>query len=301
MPEYRGAWLFALTSMKIRARLSTVKAVHITDPQALTTLGTRKLMATVYDLIPLKQGLDRRRLLGWAGYQVYLRALKRVDTYFAISEHTATDLVKLLGIPRDRIVVAPPGVDLPANVGAPSPAVRPYFLFLGGPDPNKNLSVLLGAVSRCADLNEELRIAGRWLPKQVSALNVELTRRGLTGRVRHIGFVPDEELLDLLVGATALIVPSKDEGFGLPVGEALAAGAAVVHSRIAVLEETSAGAALTFDPDSPEELATCLRRVARDTELAHELRRQGIKRSVALNWDLAFERTMAAYRAMVAP
>lgn len=301
MPEYRGAWLFALISMKRRARLSTVRAVHITDPQALTTLGMRKLMATVYDLIPLKQGFDRRRLLSWAGYQMYLHALKRVNTYFAISEQTAGDLIKLLGIPPDRIVVAPPGIDPPAKVPARSPFVRPYFLYLGGPNPNKNLSVLLAAMARCPDLAEELFIAGRWLPKQVSVLDIELRSRGLMGRVRYLGFVPDEELLALMVGATALVVPSKDEGFGLPVGEGLAAGAAVVHSRIAVLEETSAGAALTFEPDSAEELAACLRRVAGDLRLAAELRRLGIERSVALNWDLAFERTMATYRAMVAP
>jgi glycosyltransferase involved in cell wall biosynthesis len=257
-------------------------------------------MATVYDLIPLKQGIDRRRLLDRAGYHMYLRALKRVDTYFAISEQTAGDMVKLLGIAPDRIVVAPPGVDLMAKNGAPPPSGRPYFLYLGGPNPNKNLWMLLAALSRCADLDEELRIAGRWLPKQVSALNADVSSRGLTGRVRHIGFVSDEKLIDLMVGATALVVPSTDEGFGLPVAEGLAAGAAVVHSRIAVLEETSAGAALTFDPGSAEELAACLRRVAGDLKLRDELRRQGIKRAVALTWDLAFERTMAAYRAAVA-
>lgn len=129
MPEYRGAWLFALASMKIRARLSTVRAVHVTDPQALTTLGTRKLMDTIYDLIPFKHGFRPRRLLGRAGYQVYLRALKRVDTYLAISEQTAGDLVKLLGIPRDSIVVAPPGVDLPTKIGAPSPSMAPTSYF----------------------------------------------------------------------------------------------------------------------------------------------------------------------------
>lgn len=298
-PEYRGAWLFALMAMRRRARLSTVRAVHVTDPQALSSLGTRKLFTTVYDLIPLKQGLDRRRLFGWAGYQMYLRGLKRVDTYFAISEQTAADLVTLLRIPASRIVVAPPGIEVTARAPAPQRQARPYFLYLGGPNPNKNLSVLLAAMANCSDLAEELRIAGRWLPRQTSALEVEVSARGLTGRVRHLGFVPNEELLDLMVGATALVVPSRDEGFGLPVAEGLAAGAAVVHSRIAVLEETSSGAALTFDPTSAEELAACLRRTARDPKLTDELRRQGIKRAAALTWDLAFERTMAAYRAAV--
>jgi glycosyltransferase involved in cell wall biosynthesis len=239
-------------------------------------------------------------VFGWVGYQMYLRGLKRADTYFAISDQTAGDLARLLQIPADRIIVAPPGVDVPEKAPGPHREGPPYFLYLGGPNPNKNLSVLLDAMAISSDLGEELRIGGRWLPKQVSALDADLQARHLQDRVRHIGFVPDGELLDLMVGATALIVPSKDEGFGLPVGEGLAAGAAVVHSRIPVLEEMSSGAALTFDPESPDELAGCLRKVARDSMLTRELRRKGTERATALSWDLAVERTLAAYRAAVA-
>jgi glycosyltransferase involved in cell wall biosynthesis len=297
MPEYRGAWLFAQLAMRRRAATSTVRAVHVTDPDALTGLPRKRLLTTVYDLIPLKQGVRRRSVIARAGYAAYLRALQRAATLFAISDETASDLMGMLRIPAARIVVARPGIDLPATASHPLSPSRPYFLFLGGPNPNKNLGVLVDAMALSTDLKEELLVAGHWLPRQVAALQAELKTRGLQDRIRHIGFVPEAELAELMTSATAMVIPSRYEGFGLPVGEGLAAGAVIVHSRIPVLEEVSAGVALAFGPDSAEELATCLRRVASDQRLTTELRRRGIQRAKELTWDAAVEATLNAYRA----
>lgn len=299
MPQYRGAWLFAQLAMRRRASRSQVAAVHFTDPEALIPLAGRKVLATVYDLIPLKQGVGRRRLIARAGYQSYLSALKRADVLFAISEQTAGDLVELLRLPPGRIVVARPGVDPPPD-GAPvaSPA-RPYFLYLGGPNPNKNLPVLLAALAACPELPQELLIGGHWLPRQIAALEAEIGQGDLRGRVRHLGFVPQSELPGLMRGATAIVVPSLHEGFGLPVAEGLAAGALVIHSRLAVLEETSAGAALTFDARSSLELAACLRRSAGDPESMKALRQRGVERARALSWDDAVAATLATYRTLL--
>src|SRR2546422_8641813 len=251
MPEYRGQWLFVQLAMQRRARASSVRAVHITDPDALTPLAGRTLLTTVYDLIPLRQGISRKRIIGWAGYRTYVRNLRRVDTYCAISQQTARELTELLGVPSRKIVVAAPGIDLPASAAAGFDAARPYFLYLGGPNPNKNLPTLLDAMTRTVALPEELLVAGHWLPKQVPTLNATVSTSGLEGRVRHIGFVPDGELAARLRQATAVIIPSRSEGFGLPVGEGLAAGALVVHSRIPVLEDTSAAGAPPLHPDPP--------------------------------------------------
>lgn len=297
-PQYRGAWLFAQLAMKRRNSMSTVRAVHVTDPDALTTLRGRHLLATVYDLIPRREGVNPRQPITWVGYRSYLHTLRGVETIFAISQQTADDVVDLLGVPPARIVVAPPGIDLPTGHDQSTSEARPYFLFLGGPNPNKNLSVLLDAMAICTELPEELRIAGHWLPQQVAALVKELEARGLRDRARFVGFVPGVDLPSLMRRATALVVPSRLEGFGLPVGEGLAAGAAVVHSRIPVLEETSAGSALTFDPNSAEELAGSLRRASGDQHLNRDLRARGLQRAKNLTWDAAVERTLAAYRAL---
>jgi len=299
MPRYRGAWFFARAAMRMRARGSSVRAVHITDPDALTLLPPRKILATVYDLIRLKQGFGRREMIGRAGYDGYLKALTRADGLFAISNQTAADVAGLLSIPAPRILVAKPGIDLVAPSSPPAPRARPFFLYVGGPNPNKNLAVLLDAMAMCTDLNEELLIAGQWLPQQVAALEARTSEESLRSRVRHLGFVPDTDLAVLMRDATGLVVPSLVEGFGLPVGEGLAAGALVIHSRLSVLEETSAGAALTFDAHSAPELAACLRRAAGDGAEMTALRRRGVERAKQLTWDDAVQVTLGAYRAMI--
>lgn len=299
MPEYRGAWFFSQLAMRRRAARSQVRAVHITDPQALTALPRRLLLTTVYDLIPLKQGMGRRRVLARAGYDSYLKALHRSDVLFAISEQTAGDLVEMLRISATKIKVARPGVDAGPAPTKSIPRTRPYFLYLGGPNPNKNLGVLLDAIAQTKDLAEELRIAGKWLPKQVAALEAKVNATILRDRVRHDGFVPAEELPALMHDATALVIPSLMEGFGLPVAEGLAVGALVIHSRLPVLEETSRGGALTFDPASASELATCLRRAATDRQLGDSLRAMGRERAAQITWDDAVETTLATYEAIL--
>jgi glycosyltransferase involved in cell wall biosynthesis len=300
MPRYRGAWVFAQLAMRARARRSTAPTVHITDPDALIALGHRRMLTTVYDLIPLKQGIGRKQVIARAGYRSYLAAVKRSDVVFAISQQTAGDLVELLRIPASRIVVARPGVDMAENRSVPTARGRPYFLFVGGPNPNKNLSTLLDAMQLCPELSEELVVAGHWLPKQIAALEKEIANGPLRGRVRHVGFVPESRVAGLMRDATALVVPSLHEGFGLPVAEGMAAGALVIHSHLPVLEETSAGAALTFDPRSARSLAASLRTASGDAELGARLRRAGVERARALTWDAAVAATLVVYEGVKA-
>jgi len=298
MPQYRGTWFFAQMAMRRRAGISSARALHITDPNALLSLRGWRVATTAYDLIPLKQGISRRSVLNRLGYSSYLHALGHADVVFAISQQTADEIVELLQIPRERIVLAPPGIDL-HDAGDRRAADRPYFLFIGGPNPNKNLAVVLDAMELNPDLNEELLVVGHWLPGQMEALDQDLGRRGLGDRVRHLGFIPDEDMVPLMRGATALVVPSLSEGYGLPVGEGLAAGVAVIHSNIPVLEEVSGGAALSFDPHAPDQLGSCMRRVANDRVVAGDLRRRGLERAKALTWDAAVASTLDAYRKLM--
>jgi glycosyltransferase involved in cell wall biosynthesis len=299
MPQYRGAWLFAQLGMRRRSHRSSVRAVHVTDPEALVPLPGRRLLATVYDLIPLRQGMRGQRAIARLGYSSYLKALASADTLFAISDATAKDLVEMAQVPAERIRVARPGVDLPASSGRAANRSRPYFLYLGGPNPNKNLSVLIEAMTQCPQLEQELLVGGHWLPAQVATLERRLASEDLRDRVHFIGFVEPGELADLMRGATALVVPSLHEGFGLPVAEGLAAGGVLIHSRLPVLEETSGGAALTFDPNSASELAECLIRVARQPDLAADLRKRGLARATQLTWDEAVTCTLATYHSIL--
>ena len=146
-------------------------------------------------------------------------------------------------------------------------------------------------------LAEKLVITGNWPEPVVSALRSQVEADPLLhGRVDHLGFVTRDLLLSLFRSCTAVVMPSLFEGFGLPVAEAMAAGAAVVHSRLPVLEEVSAGCALTFAPGSAEELAACLTRVSTDDALRRDLMTRGRARAESLTWAEALSRTLQAYR-----
>lgn len=273
-------------AMRLRHRISKARTVHVTDPNALAEPG---LMTTVYDLIPLhRRGTS-------PDYQRYLSRLKSASLLFAISQTTADDVVTSLGVAREKVVLARPGVSLP-DLSAPAepPKVQgPFFLYYGSPDPHKNLQVLIEAIKLSPDLKEKLVVAGDWPPAHVERLLAEPIR------VEHVGYVSPSQLLSLQRACTAVVMPSLIEGFGLPVAEAMAAGAAVVHSRLPVLEEVSAGHALTFTPRSPDELAACLRSVSLDTELRRELQVAGRRRAEALTWDEALANTLRAYRQII--
>ncbi len=280
--------------MAFRSSVSSVGAVHITDPNALVAPVRHRLMTTVYDLIPLHQGRSAEP----PGYRRYLKRLQSAGTIFAISQATAEDVVATLSVPQGRVVVARPGVEIPPSDESPIARARgKYFLYVGSPDPHKNLAVLLEAMKLRPQLEEKLLITGNWPDPAVSALRSQVeSDLLLRGRVEHLGYVTREEQLSLFRSSTAVVMPSLFEGFGLPVAEAMAAGAPVIHSRLPVLEEVSAGCALTFDPWSAEELALCLARVSTDDALRRDLISRGRTRADSLTWAEALDRTLRVYR-----
>jgi alpha-1,3-rhamnosyl/mannosyltransferase len=306
IPRSRAPWVFAKLAIRLMARRSQAPVVHITDPRALSMIPGRTIVTTAYDLIPLAEPSANRGLMERAGYRGYLRSLRKVERVFAISRQTGKELVERLGLPAARLVIAPAGLDGRASELAPSGEATngeaaPYFLYLGTAEPHKNLSTLVRALQEAGNLPERLVIAGTWYPDQVRALSLEAAAYpGLPSRLEFRGFVPEPALPALIAGATAVVVPSRREGFGLPVAEGLAGNGVVIHSRIPVLLEVSDGAALTFDPESPAELADALRRVSQDAPLRHDLQQRGRRRASALTWDAALAATLDVYRELLA-
>jgi len=300
LPRTRWSWYTGPLSMRLRRRLSSVSVVHITDPRAATPLAARTL-TTVYDLIPLLDPPTDRSTRDWRAYQRYLARLHRMQGIFAISGQTARDLQAQLRIPPPPTWIAPPGVELPPADQSPVPDGDPYFLYIGSPDRHKNLDVLIEGFARAANLPERLVLVGPWHGANLTMLQRLLEGHpGLAQRTSYRGFVADTELRRLIRGATAVVLPSRLEGFGLPVAEAFAAGGVVIHSRIPVLLEVSQSAALSFDPASSEELAAQMTRLSRDPGLREQLRQRGQLRARALTWRPALETTLAVYQRLLA-
>jgi len=171
-------------------------------------------------------------------------------------------------------------------------ALPPRFLLtVATLEPRKGLGVLLTALASTAAPDLPLLVAGQpgWGGLDPAA---EAARLGLGGRVRVLGRVADQDLAVLLDRATAVVVPSRSEGFGLPLLEAMAAGTPVVTSPVPALLEVAGGAALVADD---AELPEALRRVVDDAPLRAGLIAAGKVRAASYTWDAAADALWRAY------
>jgi glycosyltransferase involved in cell wall biosynthesis len=209
------------------------------------------------------------------------------------STHTMQDLVDA-GVRDERLRFVPLGVDVRPVTPAAADTVRRrhglperFVLFVGTLEPRKNLARLAAAVARVPD-PPLLVVAGA-----VGWGDVATQLQASHDAVRVLGFVDDEDLDGLYAAATVVAYPSEWEGFGLPVAEAMAQGAAVVTSRGTPTEEVAGGAAVLVDPFDVDDIARGLADAERDRALLAPLAR---RRAEALSWDVTAEATVAAYR-----
>lgn len=247
---------------------------------------------------------ESRRYYGQVG-----QAVRRADAILAISEHTRKDLVDLLDAPEDKITVTHLAADdsfTPVTDASRLAAVRstysldrPFLLFVGTVEPRKDLPTLLRAFGRLLAALPELllAIAGRpgWLSEQVYETASAL---GLGDSARFLGGVPAQDLPALYSAATAFVLPSLYEGFGMPVLEAMACGTPVVCSNAGSLPEVAGDAALLFPPGDDEALARALDSILSDSALRTELARRGAVQAKRFSWLETARRTLAAYRSL---
>jgi glycosyltransferase involved in cell wall biosynthesis len=266
--------------------------VHATGAALPAT--RRPMVVTVHDIAALRhpelhpsRHVQQQRAL--------VAALRRTVVIVTVSAATADDLVQL-GIPADRIVVAPLGLTPLPDPAPParSPRDGDYLLTVGETSPRKRYHVLLQAMTRLRDGPRLVMVgppAGD--EERLQALIVEL---GLTQRVTRLGAVSDAELSWLYRHATALCFPSISEGFGLPVLEALAAGVPVIASDIAATRELASSVALYPGSEDPDAWAQAIETVASDATLRQRIGREGSQRAAQFTWERTAVATLGAYR-----
>ena len=212
------------------------------------------------------------------------RAVRRADLVLTLSESARSDIESVLGVPRAKIRVIPLGGP-PLD---PEPSSKePYFLFVGGTEKRKNLGAVLEAFSSLDGF--ELRVVGTHKTSPIHD-----ARREQSG-VHWLGHVSEEELVELYRHATALVFPSRYEGFGLPILEAMARRTPVIASNRSSIPEVARGAAILIDPDDAEELRDAIRRVAAEGGLREELTRRGAEVVSGFSWEETARATVAAY------
>jgi glycosyltransferase involved in cell wall biosynthesis len=237
------------------------------------------------------------------------RALALAARVIVVSEATRRDLIDSYDVSEDLVTVIPHGVDhelFRPPVASEVASIRrrfgidgPYVLSLGGIEPRKNLSRLVGAFAQLPpDLQARLVVAGGstgWNPEGPSLLWSALgaLAAGIRERIILTGYVSDREKVALLGGAEALAYPSLYEGFGLPVLEAMACGTPVLTSNVSALPEVAGDAALLVDPADVGDIAEGLERLLRDRELSARLRKAGPARAAGFDWTETARRTAA--------
>jgi alpha-1,3-rhamnosyl/mannosyltransferase len=200
----------------------------------------------------------------------------------------------------DRVVVAYPGL-----TALPDPPVgrivdRPYFLVVGEQMPRKGLRTLLDAFA-AAEVDEAVLVHAGPPSTQTGELRAHTSELRLDGRVTWRGYVSRTELAALFRDAIAFCFPSVDEGFGLPVLEAMACGTPVIASDIPPLREVAGDSALFVSTGDVAAWANALHLVATDAGLRDRLRMRGPERARGFTWDACASATIAAYdRALAA-
>ncbi len=271
-------------------------------------------VATVHDLAWLlyPETIGEPRL----SYYRFLvpRSLAKVDAIVANSRSTASRTADFFPAAAGKIHVTLHGT--PRWVGDRScpevlpgrGSVRPYFLFVGTLEPRKNLTRLLDAYDSFLSgdtargmpvdsLPDLVLVGGRgWKESRLRERVAGLKGRG---RLKMVDYCDLDELWGYYCGARALVFPSLDEGFGLPVLEAMAAGIPVLTSDRGGTAEVAAGEALLVDPENPEEIAAGLARLAFDGDLRNKLSAGGRVRARELSWSRTAELTVAVYRELL--
>jgi len=256
--------------------------------------GVKALIVTVHDMIhelfAAAYPPDERTSV------LKRKAVHAADHVICISENTRKDLCRLFDVPMEKVSVVYHGVRAFKEKPGEVPIERPFLLFVGHRWEYKNFSCLLKAVASHPRLRGEFTImafGGRAFDAEERRSMRELGLADGDATQMNGG---DDVLLGLYRRAAAFVYPSRYEGFGMPLLEAMAAGCPVVCSNAGSLPEVGGEAAEYFDPEQPDDLARAIEDVIFSHERQECLRRLGYERASEFTWRRTAEKTLEVYR-----
>jgi len=270
-----------------------------------------KTVVTVHDLIMLILPQHRGSPLVRLYTALVSAAAKRANLIIADSECTKRDVVKMLGIPAQKVQVVYLACDERfqpiqepaqlANIKRKYGLEDRFVLYLGGLDWRKNVARLIRAFAR-VNGPWQLAIAGESYSGR-SALYPDLREiargAGAEGRVKFLGIIGEEDKPALYSAASLFVFPSLYEGFGLPPLEAMACGTPVLCSNATSLPEVVGEGAMLFDPQNEDELSQALTSLLNNEALRSDLGQAGLRQALRFSWRRTAEETLAAYKLTV--
>lgn len=286
--------------------------LHIPEPSLMIRTKAR-IAVTAHDLmyVHYPQYLNPK----WVDKLLYgtEHLAKRANFWICNSTHTQKDLIQHYNVPPGRTKVVYMGVENnffnaskqekeKQSVQKKYSIKQPYFIFLGSIEPKKNLDLLLRAYGRAIKegVRANLIIGGRagWQASSIKEIANDIP--ALKERVDFIGFVDQKDLPCLMSAARGLILPSRYEGFGMPILEAMAAKTPVICSDRGAMPEIANGSSLLFDADNEQALTNHILNLDANDDLYEELQERGYQWASNFTWERTAEETFAAYRKMLA-
>ena len=238
---------------------------------------------TIYDLIQINVPSNRSLMKSTYFKYIVHPACHRAFRILTTSEFSRISIIKWSHVSQDKVINVGCGVsDEYRPEGPRYEPGYPYLLYIGNRKPHKNIPGLLEAFM-LSGINDEIKLI---LSGEPDRATIDLIRKNrLQNSVVFAGIIPERTLPQYYRGAEALVLPSKYEGFGLPVLEAMACGTPVVTSNRTSLPEVAGPATLLIDPDKSDEIASAIHRVVNDSSLRERMRKQGIEQAKKFSWD----------------
>ncbi|MCK4506791.1 MAG: glycosyltransferase family 4 protein [Candidatus Aegiribacteria sp.] len=299
-----------LRSMIIRYQAHSFDILHITKPFAERT-GTRNSVITVQDLFPLTlddyQGEDAKKEFD-SNITFILEETKAI---IVPTEYTANQLCGLYPEVRGKVNVVPlaAGNGFRQDRNSPPESLREalpegasYFLYVGSAYPRKNLDRVLEAYLAMPEAQKAEHFLVLLLTGVASHLSDFKERNRntlLEPNIIVLGGVSEEELVRLYSSAVAFLFPSLDEGFGLPIIEAMRCGCPVITSNVSCMPEVAGDAAILVDPYSVDDILSAMKDMVSNPVRRDELRQKGFDQAKLFSWKETAHRTMDVYRSVL--
>jgi glycosyltransferase involved in cell wall biosynthesis len=302
----RNRWQWVRGEQQLLPRLAKRAGVDIVHSLASTApvRGTFRRVVTIQDVIHRVYPEAHHGLRSLGMRVLVPMAARRSDRIIVPSRATHDDLVRLLGVPERKIDVVPLGFKTP-HVSSwladdelrrrHDLGMRPVVLTVSAKRQHKNLVRLLDALASIPEPRRPIVVLPGYATPHEEELREHASRLGLAADTRFLGWVSEDELEGLYRSATCFVFPSLYEGFGLPVLEAMARGVPVACSKRSALAEVANGAALTFDPEQPKEIADAIELLLEDGATRDRLRAAGHANVARFSWDETARRTLAVY------
>ncbi|RLB62375.1 MAG: hypothetical protein DRI90_09190, partial [Deltaproteobacteria bacterium] len=309
--SHEMAWLTARRTRLVR----TLRRLRPTLFHAPYHLGTPRgsfvpRVVTCLDVVRLV--LHDEYLPGRWAYRRLLHLAEALRFHSAtrvmtISQHTADDIMRLLGVPASKIDVTLLGVDLERyrvpEPGSSNAALtrydlheRSYFIYVGAADSRKNVDVMIRAFAQAKLTDHELVIAGKLRSSDERAYGAAMDAAGQPKNVRFLGFVADDDLPALLAASLGMVFCSTYEGFGLTPLEAMACGCPVIHTGLTSMGETIGDAGVKVPARDVAATADAIRQLATDNALQRQLRTAGPQCTARFTWKNTALATVASYQ-----